>query len=300
MPLARAAVGAVPSLRGVLRRGGAQPAAALPLTPALLTGTIEESLRRLGTDHLDLYALHGVAARGADRRGRSAPSRTSAPPARPGRWRWRATRAAGLAAIATGAPFGVVQAATPAPGRAPTRSCPRRRAAGFGVVLHSVFGIDGSLAALKARAAADPAFRAAVTGGAGDLDRRRSPRRLLARALALNPDGVVLVSMFSERSRAGEPRRRRGAAPADAGLLDRLAASAGGGGIALQPLGPRPPDVAPHRRGLGEARAAAEPRQRPAARPCGSTARSRAGTARAAAARPGSAGGSASPAPSAS
>jgi len=152
MPLARAAVQAVPSLRGLLRRGGAQPAAALPLTPALLTGTIEESLRRLGTDHLDLYALHGVAAAAltdellraledirASGKARAVAVASDAPAAR--------------AAIVIGAPFGVVQAATPAPG-APDALLPAARAAGFGVVLHSVFGVEGSLAALKARAAA--------------------------------------------------------------------------------------------------------------------------------------------------
>jgi aryl-alcohol dehydrogenase-like predicted oxidoreductase len=54
LPAARAAVQAVPALRGLLRRSGVQPAQALPLTPALLTGSLEASLRRLGTDHLDL------------------------------------------------------------------------------------------------------------------------------------------------------------------------------------------------------------------------------------------------------
>ena len=224
MPVARAAVGAVPSLRGILRRSGAQPAAALPLTPALLLGTIEESLRRLGTDHLDLYALHSVApaaltdevVRALDDIRASGKARAVAV---------AGDAAAGLAAIRIGAPFGVVQAATPAPGAADAL-LPAAKAAGFGVVLHSVFGVDGSLAALKARAAADPAFRAAVTGEtggrAGDLDRALA-RRLLERALALNPDGVVLASMFSEGSRAANLAAAEAALAEDAGLLDRLA-----------------------------------------------------------------------------
>ena len=220
MPLARAAVGAVPSLRGILRRGGAQPAEALPLTPALLTGTVEESLRRLGTDHLDLYALHGVAPGALT----DEVVRTLETLRASGKARAVAVAgdgAAGLAATTIGAPFGVVQAATPAPG-APDDLLPAARAAGFGVVLHSVFGIDGSLAALKARAAADPAFRAAVTGGAGDLDAALA-RRLLARALALNPGGIVLASMFSERSRAANLAVADAPLPGDADLLDRLA-----------------------------------------------------------------------------
>jgi len=221
MPLARAAVQAVPSLRGVLRRGGAQPAEALPLTPALLTGTIEESLRRLGTDHLDLYALHGVAAVALT----DAVVRTLEDIRASGKARAVAVAsdaAAGLAAIATGAPFGVVQAAAPAPG-APDALLPAARTAGFGVVLHSIFGIEGSLAALKARAAADAGLRAAVAGGAGDLDRALS-RRLLERALGLNPEGVVLVSMFSEASRAENLAVAGAPLPEDGSLLDRLAA----------------------------------------------------------------------------
>ena len=220
IPLARAAVQAVPSLRGILRRGGAQPAEVLPLTPERLTGTIEESLRRLGTDYLDLYALHGVAAVAlTDEVARALEDIRTTGKARA--VAVASDEAAGLAAIATGAPFGVMQAETPAPG-SPGALLPAAEAAGFGVILHSVFGVAGSLAALQARAVADAGFRAAVTGGAGDLDRALA-RRLLGRALALNPEGVVLASMFSERSRV-ENLAVAAAPLADADLLDRLAA----------------------------------------------------------------------------
>lgn len=199
MPLARAAVAAVPSLRGVLRRGGAQPAEALPLTPALLTGTLEESLRRLGTDHLDLYALHGVAASAlTDEVARALEDVVAAGKARA--VAVASDAAAGHAALARGAPFGAVQVALPAPG-APDDLLPAARAAGFGTLVHSVLGIDGAFAALKARAAADAGFRASLGAGEGDLDAALAAR-LLARAFALAPDGVVLVSMFSARSLA--------------------------------------------------------------------------------------------------
>ena len=134
---------------------------------------------------------------------------------------------AGLAAIGIGAPFGVVQAALPAPGAADAL-LPAARAAGFGAIVHSVFGVEGTFAALRARAAADPGFRAAVTGGPGDLDRdldRALARRLLERAFARNPDGVVLVSMFSEASRAQNLAVAAAPPAADPGLLDRLAAA---------------------------------------------------------------------------
>jgi aryl-alcohol dehydrogenase-like predicted oxidoreductase len=222
MPAARAAVAAVPALRSLLRRSGVQTAKALPLTPELVTGSLETSLKRLNTDYLDLYALHGVeAAALTEEVARALEDIRAAGKARA--VAVASDESAGLASVARGAPFGVVQAAIPAPG-APDALLPAARAAGFGVVVHSVFGVAGSLAALKARAAADPEFRAAVTGGAGDLDRALA-RRLLARAFALNPDGVVLVSMFSGASQM--QNLAVAAAPPDpdaAALLDRLAA----------------------------------------------------------------------------
>jgi aryl-alcohol dehydrogenase-like predicted oxidoreductase len=222
MPAARAAVAAVPALRSLLRRSGVQTAKALPLTPELVTGSLETSLKRLNTDYLDLYALHGVeAAALTEEVARALEDIRTAGKARA--VAVASDESAGLAAVARGAPFGVVQAAIPAPGE-PDALLPAVRAAGFGAVVHSVFGVAGSLAALKARAAADPEFRAAVTGGAGDLDRALA-RRLLARAFALNPDGVVLVSMFSGASQM--QNLAVAAAPPDpdaAALLDRLAA----------------------------------------------------------------------------
>jgi aryl-alcohol dehydrogenase-like predicted oxidoreductase len=222
LPAARAAVRAAPALRGLLRRSGVQAAKALPLTPALVTGSLETSLRRLHTDHLDLYALHGVAAAALTEPVLRALEDLRAA----GKARAVAVAgdaAAGLAAIAIGTPFGAVQAALPAPG-APDALLPAARSAGFGIVVHSVFGVDGSLAALKARAAADPRLAAALTGGAGDLDRALA-RRLLERAFARNPDGVVLVSMFAPASRAQNLAAAAAPPAEDPGLLDRLAAA---------------------------------------------------------------------------
>jgi aryl-alcohol dehydrogenase-like predicted oxidoreductase len=220
MPAARAAVQAVPALRPLLRRSGAQAAMALPLTPELVTRSLETSLRRLGTDHLDLYALHGVDASALTEPVLRALEDVRAA----GKTRAVAVAgdaACGLAAIGIGAPFGVVQAAVPVPGAADAL-LPAARAAGFGVILHSVFGVEGSLAALEARAAADPAFRAAVTGGTGDVGQALA-RRLLERAFARNPDGVVLVSMFHAASLALNLAVAGAPLPDDAGLLDRLA-----------------------------------------------------------------------------
>jgi aryl-alcohol dehydrogenase-like predicted oxidoreductase len=221
MPLARRAVAAVPALRSALRGAGAQAAQNLPLTPEALRGSIETSLRRLGTDHLDLYALHDASPEAV---ARDEVRRTLEDIVASGKARAVAV-AAGMpaadAALAAGAPYGAVQVGLAAPGAAfdlPARAA----AAGAGCLVHSVFGIAGSLAGLKARAAADPALAARLVAESGEPGVEAAVSRLLlARGLALNPQGVVLVSMFSERSRRAN-LALADAAPGDAAALDRL------------------------------------------------------------------------------
>ena len=222
MPLARQAVQAVPPLRGLLRRSGVQAARPVPLTPEMLTGSLEASLRRLGTDHLDLYALHAApAAALADEavlralEGILASGKARAVAVASG-------AAAARAAIARGAPFGAVQLALPAPG-APVGLLAEAAAAGFGTLVHSVFGVEGSFAALRARAGADPGLRAMLGARPGQR-RPTTPlaRLLLERAFALNPGGVVLVSMFSATSRRSNLAVAAAPPPAGPSPLDRL------------------------------------------------------------------------------
>jgi aryl-alcohol dehydrogenase-like predicted oxidoreductase len=224
MPAARQVVRALPALRGLLRRSGVQATQVLPLTSELLQGSLETSLRRLGTDYVDLYALHDVPAavlaeepvlRALEAILASGKARAIAV---------ASDAAAALTAVDCGAPFGVVQLALPAPG-APNEVLPRAAAAGFGRIVHSVFGVGGSFAALRSRAAADPEFREALTKQAGARNPDRALARLmLERAFALDPDGVVLVSMFSETSQAQNLALAE-AVPeaAPAAVLDRLA-----------------------------------------------------------------------------
>ena len=221
LPAARAAVAAVPALRGLLRRGGAQPARRLALTPETLAGSLEASLRRLGTDHVDLYALHDP-----DPAALADPEVLRALEAILASGKARAVAvagdaAAGAAAVARGAPFTVVQAALPPPG-AEDALIAAAGAAGFGRIVHSVFGVSGSLAALRARAAADPAFAARLPGGGEGV----LARLMLERAFARVPDGVVLVSMFSPESLARNlgPAER----PPDPAAAERLDGLLGG------------------------------------------------------------------------
>ena len=91
----RAGAGRARRLAG--RRRGCRAAAPKanakpPLTPALITGSLEASLRRLGTDHVDLFALHAPDPAEVGRDDILARARgASSPPARPGRWRSPAT-----------------------------------------------------------------------------------------------------------------------------------------------------------------------------------------------------------------
>src|SRR4051794_34749068 len=56
--LGRPAVRVASSLRGRFRRISATRNRHLPLTPELVESSIQSSLRKLRTDHVDIYALH--------------------------------------------------------------------------------------------------------------------------------------------------------------------------------------------------------------------------------------------------
>jgi aryl-alcohol dehydrogenase-like predicted oxidoreductase len=224
-PLARRAVAVAPRQRRALRVSGVQAPRPLPLTPELLVGSLEASLRRLGTDHVDLYALH---AADADEVGREPVRRALEGIVAAGKARAVAVAsdaAAAEQALELGAPYGAVQFPLPEPG-APAGLPARAAAAGMGCITHSVFGVDGALARLRRRVAADGAARAEVLDRTGAATPEEAlARLLLERAFVLNSRGVVLASMFSARSRdenlavaAATPRL--GAAE----LIDRLAA----------------------------------------------------------------------------
>lgn len=197
LPLARRAVAAVPGLRARLRRSAVQANAKLPLTGPLVTETLETSLRRLQTDHVDLYALHNATPEEVAREDvlRALEDLRAA-----GKTRACAVAsdaAAARAALRLGAPYDVVQIALPPPG-GDTGLLAEARAAGFGVIVHSVLGIDGALA----RGATDPAAQAAAQAATGLADPGAARARLLLiRAATLNPAGLTLVSMFSQARR---------------------------------------------------------------------------------------------------
>jgi aryl-alcohol dehydrogenase-like predicted oxidoreductase len=178
MPLARGALAlAGPKLTARLRRAAPAANAKPPLTPGLIAASLDASLRRLGLERVDLFALH---APDADEVGRDDVLAALEAVLAAGKARAVAVAgdaAAAAAALAVGAPYAAVQLAVPGPDdRAAAAVLAAAPAAGFGTLVHSVFGAGGT----------PPA----------------AGRERLARAFALNPEGVVLVSMLSAESRA--------------------------------------------------------------------------------------------------
>lgn len=184
---------------GARRRFRAIPATRsvrIPLTPALIETSISASLTRLGTGYLDVFALHdpdpadlareeilrvleNVRSRGLARHISVA-----------------GTPAAAVAAQA--APlFGFFQLADDPTARPVSRLYQTLdRPAAF--ITHSVFGVGGARDRLVERLKSDPQLaRAFAAAGYDGTPETSAATVLMRRALAANPDGVVLASMFS-------------------------------------------------------------------------------------------------------
>ena len=200
----RPAVAAAAPLRGMIRRSGATANRAIDLTPDLLRGSLERSLTRLGTDRVEVYALHNARAEDL---ARDEIRSTLVALVAEGKARTIAVAgdaAAAAAALDTGAPFGVIQIAQPAPGAAGDALLPRAAAQGVGCVTHSVFGVGGALQALSAglKRTPDLAARARAATGIDGPPETLAAALLMARARAANPAGVGLASMAAPRSLA--------------------------------------------------------------------------------------------------
>lgn len=219
--LARPVVGRAKALRRGFRTVPATRYRRLSLDGDAIRFSIETSLRRLGTDHVDVFALHdppdqdvvrddvlraleGIVASGKARHLSVAGS-----------------LGACLAGSAPGLPFGIVQMADDP--RAGTLTnlrerSPRRLAA----ITHSVFGVDGMLDLLTAKLGSDAsAMRRLTEAGYAGGPARMAADLLLDRAFASNPDGAVLVSMFGRAHR--EANLARAALPVRPAAAELLA-----------------------------------------------------------------------------
>ena len=200
MPAARRIIGGLGPLQGALRKAAPKANAAVPLTPEVLRDSIEQSLRRLGTDRIEVYALHAVSPEEVCREEilRALEDIVSSGKARA--VAVASDAAAATAALRIGAPFRVLQLPIPAPGESDA-ALSQARAQGMGCITHSVLG--GTFFDLVRRAADDADLRAQACAATGLDDPEAALAQLLMdRAFRLNPDGVVLVSMLSSRSLA--------------------------------------------------------------------------------------------------
>lgn len=207
----RPALAVAAPLRAAIRKSGATANTRVPLTPELIATSLERSLARLGVGQVALYALHNAepadlarddVLRALEDIRRSGKARAVAvagaePVARAA---IDAATASGTGSgTGSGGPVQVVQLAQPS---GPGDLFDAAAAAGIGTITHSVFGVAGALAALGARLRADPDAMARLReAGFGDSPETAAATLLRVRALTANRAGVILMSMFSDRSR---------------------------------------------------------------------------------------------------
>ncbi len=205
----------------------------MPLTPELITTSIETSLSRLGRERIDVYALHNAAPDDLEKDDiRQALDQVLAS-GKAGLISVASDLAAAETALRIGAPYGAVQIGL----TLDTDSLAIIEAAnarGVGVITHSVFGVSGSLETLTGIVAAHPELAAELEArGAGGALRAEVARLLLERALAVNPAGVTLASMFSAESRAMNlDVASRPIDPTSVDLVGRIVAAGAGQGTA--------------------------------------------------------------------
>ncbi len=188
-PLAKAATG----LRAAFRRMPGTRNRHLPLTPELVASSLERSLRALGADHVELFALHDPQPEDVLRDDIQRALEDALASGKARRIAVAGTPDACRAAARAGGPYGVLQTSVEGfAAEADLRAGPAQ------IVLHSVFGVAGRRERLLAALKRDPARRQRLNAagyrgepGAAVAD------LLLDGAFALNPGGIVLASMFS-------------------------------------------------------------------------------------------------------
>ncbi|MEZ5779555.1 MAG: aldo/keto reductase [Paracoccaceae bacterium] len=197
--VARPAAAMTKGLRSGFRKSGLTRNRHLDLTPGLVLASLEQSLRRLGTDHVDVYALHDpipddtrredIVAALEDIRDRGLA---------------RAISIAGsVEACCEGlrapSPFRIAQLADPPHSGAISRvlAATHQR---LSFVTHSVLGVNGPADLLASRLRTDAGLSRLLSDhGFANSPADVAASLLTRRALMVNPDGVVLLSMFSHR-----------------------------------------------------------------------------------------------------
>lgn len=195
-PLMRSAVEAFPSIRPLISRARPHGHRA-PVAPDRIEAMVGESLKRLGTDYVDVLALHEPSP------GEAANEATHAAIARlVAKGMVRAVSVAGTpeairAGVEAGQPIHMAQFPdSPFDDASPRlRDALRERSPFF--VTHGVYGagVIERMAGLDSRAWGD---LGRIGDAVADASRALDSAELLARfAFSNNPDGVVILSMFT-------------------------------------------------------------------------------------------------------
>lgn len=196
-PLARVAVKLLPRLRSAIRRvRPAEPR--VRIEPHMIQATVEESLRRLGVDHLDVLALHE-------------PSLEEAVDAQIFDEMDRLRQRGLVRALSIAGCPGAIRAAFAAGRRVEFAQFPQADGAGRPADLRRALASDGAPQFITHGVFAPLALGQAPAAEAAshqldELARQLSlapdeaqAARLLYRGLCANPDGVVIASMFQTR-----------------------------------------------------------------------------------------------------
>lgn len=234
-PLAQRALSLAPAMRGLAARGRPAPQR-LPLTAQGIRESLEASLKRLKTDHVDVYALHDPDP---DTLCREEVARALEDVVAAGK-----ARAAGIAGSVAAAVAGlraklpVAHIQIPDPpfaeyaGLLATSAPPN---ATYFLVTHSIFGRPDPLSMLLARAKSRTALSASLAAHRYRMPLEAAARAVsLDRALAANPAGVVLISMFSRQHIASNLARLEHGTPSEAEAF--FSGLAGSGPDVARPL----------------------------------------------------------------
>lgn len=223
-PALRTALRLAPGLRPLIRKR--RPAASkVPLTPERIRQSIDASLMRLGTEYVDVLALHAVSP---DQVGDPAVIEMLAEVVRSGK-----ARAIGIASSVEAAVTGV--AASPIykvaqfENNIVSRGGEAFAANGIGrqidVVTHSVYGTGDNIRKVSlAISESEDVRRAAKAAGYGGSALEMARAIMADFSFKANSDGVVIVSMFkADNLDANVSRRDRMARrPEDAALYGKI------------------------------------------------------------------------------
>lgn len=218
--VARPLAGTVRGLRQRFRKMASTRNVSVPLTPEFILVSLEQSLRRLGTDHLDIFALHAPAIGDVTRDDVLLSLERARKSGKVKHVAVSGDVATARAALLCPDIYSVIQVADD-PLINPVGSLLVEAKRPMAVVTHSILGVGKSYDLLLQAAqerGSTALRRLAAAGYDGDIEAALA-RLLVDRALAVNANGVVLLSMFAERHRRDNIGRAQDAPRVEAPAL---------------------------------------------------------------------------------